>query len=73
MRKKGNATLPLFPPLRRVASSEKASSVFPGISTDSLKGYYLERQNPGQNSISNNIKQLFRNIGFGSSSEATFL
>jgi hypothetical protein len=61
------------PPLRRVASSEKASSVFPGISADPLKDYQFREQNPGQNSISNNIRELFKNSGFGSSSEATFL
>jgi len=73
MRKKGDAALHFFPPLRRVASSEKASSLFPGISTDPLKDYYLKQQNLGQNSISNNTKHLFKNSGFGSSSEATFL
>jgi hypothetical protein len=56
MRKKGDGALRFFPPLRRVASSEKASSVFPGISTDSSKNYSLKKQNLGQNSISNNIK-----------------
>jgi hypothetical protein len=73
MRKKGDPTLHFFPPLRHVASSEKASSVFPGISTDSLKDHYLAEQNLGQNSISNNINELYKNSGVEFLLEATFL